>query len=153
MRGLYFALGNNDVLIGVAKVQNYLKTNAATGLPHYQITENCANYIDEMMKLRWKTFASKKMQFENNAQEQIHKKHDHACDSARYFFSFLPDLAPAMTENNPASVPQPGEYGGSSKAYGSIDEVLAKMTRGNSTPETEWTNLVEGTDMQGLEYD
>jgi hypothetical protein len=154
MRGIYFALGNNDVTVGVAKVQNYLKTNVATGLPFYQITENCANYVEEMRKLRWKTFASKKMQFNNNVQEQIHKKNDHACDSARYFFTFLPDLSPTMIEKEEAVVIPAGAKGGNSHAYGNIDEVLNKMTRSsNGTPATQWNNLVEGTDLQGLEYE
>lgn len=155
IRGLYFALGNNDVLVGVAKVQNYLKTNAQTGLPHYQITENCTNYINEMKKLRWKTFASKKMKFENNPHEQIHKNNDHACDSARYFFTFLPDLAPAMVHDEFARThPPEGSAGGAAKAYGNIDDVIANMNRAAATrPTTQWNNLVEGTDLQGLEYE
>jgi hypothetical protein len=35
-------------------------------------------------------------QFEINKLEEIHKNNDHACDSARYFFSFMPDLTPDM---------------------------------------------------------
>lgn len=155
MRGLYFALGNNDVDTGVMKVQTYLKDSVLDGKPYYTITENCVNYIKEMRKLRWKTFASKKMQFNNNPQEKIHKKDDHACDSARYFFTFLPDLSPAMIKEEKALVVLPGmAAAGASKPYGNIDEVLAKMTKASSgTPATKWNNLVEGTDLQGLEYE
>ena len=154
VRGIYFALGNNDVLIGVAKVQNYLKVDVSTGIPRYQITENCANYINEMTKLRWKTFASKKMQFNNNAQESIHKKNDHACDSARYFFSFLPDLAPAMVTDDFANThPGKGQAGGDAKVYGNIDQVIANMTRSSGSPRTQWNNEINGTDLQGLEYE
>jgi phage terminase large subunit-like protein len=91
MRGIGFALGNNDVLTGVAKVNQYLQL-AADDKPNWLITRNCANLIKEIQRLRWKTWASKKQQSQNNPYDQIHKKDDHACDSARYFFSFVPEL-------------------------------------------------------------
>jgi hypothetical protein len=91
IRGIGMALGNNDVLTGVAKVNEYLALNS-DNKPRWHVTQNCANLIREMQRLRWKTWASKKQQSQNNPYDQIHKKDDHACDSARYFFSFLPDL-------------------------------------------------------------
>lgn len=151
IRGIPIALGNNNVEIGVAKVQNYLRLNPLTKKPNYQITKNCVEYINEMKKLRWKTYASKKMQFNNNPQEQIHKKDDHLCDSARYFFSFLPDLRPSqMEQDTPAPIPPEGTYGGT-PVYGTIDQVLEAMTKGSKT--TKWNNETVGTDLQGLEYD
>lgn len=153
MRGIGFALGNNDVLVGVAKVQNYLRPAADTGVPFYQITENCTSYIGEMERLRWKTFASKKMQYNNNAQEQIHKKDDHACDSARYFFSFLPDLAPHLFADKSESIPEPPKDKPAGKpVYGSIDEVLAQMGK-STTSVTEWNKINASSDLGGLEYD
>ena len=120
----------------------------------YTITENCVNYINEMRKLRWKTFASKKMQFNNNPQEKIHKKDDHACDSARYFFSFLPDLTPMQLgePDKPLEVPNGVTAHGGGKVYGSIDEVLSAMVKSKSTT-TAWAKEVVGTDLTGLEYD
>ena len=91
IRGIGMALGNNDVLTGVAKVNQYLEPGF-DGKPNWLITENCANLIREIQRLRWKTWASKKQQSQNNPYDQIHKKDDHACDSARYFFSFVPEL-------------------------------------------------------------
>lgn len=151
MRGLPFALGNNNVEVGVAKIQNYLRTDPSTGKPWYQITENCKSYIWEMQKLRWKTFASRKMQFEQNAQEKIHKKDDHLCDSARYFFSFLPDLKPWQMETDPKPLEPPADQHAGKKAYGTLDEVLASMVRGRK--ETPWKDETIGTDLTGLEYD
>lgn len=97
-RGIYIAEGNNDVLSGVNRIIQYLRIDSEIGYPRWQITANCPNLINEMKKLRWQTFASRKMQYENNKQEKIKKKDDHACDSARYFFSFMPDLTPAVSE-------------------------------------------------------
>lgn len=153
VRGLYFALGNNNVDIGVAKIQNYLRMQKDVHPPQpwYQITENCVNYISEMRKLRWKTFASKKMQFANNPQEQIHKKDDHACDSARYFFSFLPDLAPNMFSDEKAAVEPPAEKRAGVPTYGGIDQVLASMVK--AKPNNEWSNQQDSGDLNGLEYD
>jgi phage terminase large subunit-like protein len=151
MRGIPIALGNNNVEIGVAKVQNYLRMNPETKKPNYQITKNCTAYIDEMKKLRWKTYSSKKMTFANNAQEQIHKKDDHACDSARYFFSFLPDLAPYQMVTEPDIPEPPANKKGGGPVYGSIDDVLAAMSKGGN--KTQWHKEVVGTDLQGLEYD
>lgn len=93
IRNIGFALGNNDVTTGVAKVNQYLDYGEEKK-PSWYITRNCANLIKEIQRLRWKTWASKKQQSQNNPYDQIHKKDDHACDSARYFFSFMPELAP-----------------------------------------------------------
>lgn len=152
MRNLYFALGNNDVDTGVAKVQMYLRINPATGKPWRQITENCTHLIDEMSRLRWATYASKKMQFRNNPQEKIHKKDDHACDADRYFHTFLPDLSPEQMGVEEKPEPGPEMRGGKTKPYGSIDEVLAMMVAPSRNPLTEWSTT-HHTDLTGLEAD
>jgi phage terminase large subunit-like protein len=85
--------GNNDVLSGVNRINQYLKLTGE-GKPRWYITRNCPNLIREMQRLRWKTYASKKLASQNNRHDLIHKKDDHAPDSARYFFTFLPDLTP-----------------------------------------------------------
>lgn len=91
IRGIGMVLGNNDVMTGVAKVNEYLALRK-NGRPSWHITRNCANLIREISRLRWKTWASKKQQSQNNPYDQIHKKDDHACDECRYFFSFMPEL-------------------------------------------------------------
>lgn len=147
-RGLYFALGNNDVATGVAKIQNYLREDKNTKTPFYTITENCVNYINEMKKLRWKTWASKKMQYTNNPQEQIHKKDDHACDSARYFFSFIPNLEPdrIMTDKVVGVKDIPEGVRAGAPVYQSIDQILAKMVKNQNT--TQW-DYDESVDLTG----
>lgn len=107
IRGIGMVLGNNDVMTGVAKVNQYLALRE-DGTPSWHITRNCANLIREISRLRWKTWASKKQQNQNNPYDQIHKKDDHACDECRYFFSFMPELRQTITKKLPEALPQIG---------------------------------------------
>lgn len=91
--GIYITLGNNDVLAGINKINSYL-SHAPGRPPRWVITENCVNLIREIQKYRWKTWSSKKSERSNNKFDVPHKKDDHACDSARYLFSLMPDLTP-----------------------------------------------------------
>jgi phage terminase large subunit-like protein len=94
-RGIFLADGNNDVTSGVNRMVQYLRVDPTLGHPRWLITANCVNLIGEMKMLHWKKHSSRKAQFSNNKREEIQKKNDHACDSARYFFSFMPDLTPS----------------------------------------------------------
>lgn len=109
VRGIGMILGNNDVPTGVAKVNEYLTTMGPLGRPLWVITKNNVNLIREIAKLRWKTWSTHKQASMNNPYEQIHKKDDHACDDARYFFTLMPRLAPA---NKPLPVSAKLPFGG-----------------------------------------
>lgn len=90
--------GPGSVAIGIAKMQQYMRvryTPEGEPVTNWYITADCVKLIEELKKLRWATYASKKVEFNNNPQEAIHKKDDHAPDSARYFFTLQPDLRPA----------------------------------------------------------
>jgi hypothetical protein len=150
-----------DVAVGVNKMTQYLRLNSKN-IPKWTVTENCDALINEMLRLRWKTWQNRKMAYENNKHEQIHKKDDHACDSTRYFFTLMPDLTPLETEDNtskelfnkitavvgPATIPAP--------VSGSWDKLLASSrgTRfgGSSGGGQNW-NIQESTDISGFEYD
>jgi phage terminase large subunit-like protein len=126
---IYLSDGNNDVPAGVARVQQYLKENPATKRPYWLITDNCVNLIRELQKLRWATFATAKGRFDNNPQEKIHKKDDHAADAARYFFiTALPEIE---IEEEPKK--KTGES--SMQRY---DEALAQMGKPVSASSTVW---------------
>lgn len=86
LRGIPIVPGNNEVRIGVNQVNSYLRAN------RWFITENCHNLISELQTVRWKDYETAKKRYDNNAREEIHKKDDHAPDSARYFFSMMPSL-------------------------------------------------------------
>lgn len=90
--GIPLTLGNNDVRAGILRVSRYLKISLKTGRPSWVITEDCPNLIREMLRYRWGTYVNKKVANQNNLKEEPHKKDDHACDSARYFFMSRPDL-------------------------------------------------------------
>jgi phage terminase large subunit-like protein len=96
-RGLYIITEGvpHEVMIGVEKMQQYLDVRRqpdGTDRPMWQITSNCVMFIKEMKKLRWAAYDSSRKQYDLNRQEKIHKKDDHAFDSARYFATLMPDL-------------------------------------------------------------
>lgn len=63
-----------------------------------RVFPHCINLIKELKKYRWKTYANKKLQYENNPYDEPHKKDDHACDALRYAIMSQPDLS-ADNEN------------------------------------------------------
>lgn len=107
--GVGILLGNNDQKAGIDKIINKLDNEKL------YITENCVNLISEMKRLRWATFASKKIAYDKNKKEEQHKKDDHAPDSLRYLISSRPEYdgginsAPvnirALAESSAAAVP------------------------------------------------
>jgi phage terminase large subunit-like protein len=89
--GLPFALANNDVAAGIVRVAKYMEPRK-NGQAMWHVTPNCYNLIKELRRYRWKTYASKKQQSQNNAFDQPHKKDDHAADSLRYAIMSRPEL-------------------------------------------------------------
>jgi phage terminase large subunit-like protein len=143
--GVFFAPGNNDVITGVNQVNHYIRPHPKTNKPSWHVTENCPNLIRELQRLRWKTWAGKKAQFENNPHEQIHKKDDHASDSLRYYMSFLPDLAPEMEAALAKLLPI-------NTVTEKFDVMLAQALENNRENTTEWRTFA-GSDLFALEYD
>lgn len=98
----------HDVAIGVEKMQQYIqvleRSSWGENRPTWMISPNCPNLIRELKKLRWATYDSTKMTYDRNRKEEIHKKDDHAADSARYFFTLMPDLRPINTIRKDAPV-------------------------------------------------
>lgn len=110
--GIPFIPGTNDVVSGISRVNQYLH-HGQDDPPKWVITKGCRNLIWEMQRLRWKTWANKRSAGNNNKYDVIHKKDDHACDSARYFFTVLPTLEPSEFKANPMVVrPFPAMAGG-----------------------------------------
>jgi len=103
--GISFMEGNNDVKSGIIRVKRHFNRVPYVGqrsgtvfskdtdqFPRLRITPNCGNLIWELKRYRWKTYANKKLQYENNPYDQPHKKDDHACDALRYAIMTQPDL-------------------------------------------------------------
>lgn len=102
--GIYIGTENipRDVQIGIEKMQQYIRLERRNAWgenkPRWMISPNCSNLIRELKKLRRASYESAKKAFDMNKREEVHKKDDHAFDSARYFFTFMPELAPSVEE-------------------------------------------------------
>ena len=150
-----------DVQTGVNRMTQYLRLDEGNK-PHWKITENCDAVINEMLRLRWETWATRKGAYENNKHEKIHKKDDHACDSTRYFFTLLPDLTPIpndpITELSRALAGAVGHATTPTQVTtGSYDAMLAQASRNSGSGPTpsgsqKW-NIQTSYDLSGLESD
>jgi len=102
--GVNLATGSvRDVDAGLDKMNNYFR------LGKWFITEDCPNTIREMRKYKRAQYATSKLREKNNKKEEPVKKDDHTCDSARYFFSFMPELNP--NQPAPAKIERPNLLG------------------------------------------
>lgn len=103
--GLSFIFGNNDVRAGVVRLKKYFNKHPYIGRTkpswytedsalyyRLRVSPQCVNLIWELKRYRWKTYANKKLQYENNPYDEPHKKDDHACDALRYMIMTRPDL-------------------------------------------------------------
>lgn len=154
-----------DTAVGINKMTQYLRLDA-DNKPHWQVTENCDALINEALRLRWKTWANRKMQYENNKHEQIHKKDDHACDSTRYFFTLMPDLTP-LSDGTPEQISRGlaaavGHAVVAAPLSGSWDKLLAhrlgteasgNVGFGRPSGQGQNWNIQESYDLNGFEYD
>lgn len=142
-QGLYISTESvpKDPAIGIARMQMYFRPRGGTeekpGIPTWRVMVTCKNFIWELKRLKWKQHSSKKIRDSSNKQETVHKKDDHAFDSAKYFATFLQTLQP----DDP--LPQvPDLYRPSGML--SYDEALMMQIRGAQQSEAsqQWTTLV-----------
>ena len=128
----------HDVEPGIERMKMYFQQRETgsfwgAGKPKWVIADSCVNFIKELRKLRWASYESQKMSYNRNAHETVHKKDDHAFDSARYFATLMPKLAPPIAEGRV-------NYGEGSRSY--TDLLLEDMARGawqvESVDDEEW---------------
>jgi phage terminase large subunit-like protein/uncharacterized protein YwbE len=74
------------------KMNEYLKYDK------WVIAGSCPNTIKEIRGYSFKIYTSPKIADRNNVREEPNKKNDHAVDSARYFFTLMPYLAPQIKD-------------------------------------------------------
>lgn len=118
--GVNFATGQvRDINAGLDKMNDYFRLNK------WFITENCRNFISELESYVRAEYATAKIREKNNAQETPRKKDDHAIDSTRYFFSFMPEL---NVKRDPINKERPNLLGAPTRVVRSvmIDEGLLK---------------------------
>lgn len=94
--GIYVDNIPKDVGIGIDKMHDYFRKRDDLNPPRptWTISENCPNLIRELRKLQWDTYESSRVAYGKNPKEEVKKVDDHAFDSARYFATLMPDLAP-----------------------------------------------------------
>lgn len=110
MNGIELAPGINDVITGINKVSSYINFSEDRG-PRWHVTRNCEKLVWEMPKYRWKTWANKTLERQNNVHDVPHKKDDHAMDDLRYFFTVMPELrAPEPSKPQVEKLPTPEDY-------------------------------------------
>lgn len=123
----------HGVEIGLDIMRTYMKPREGvvwgSGRPKWVIDYRCINLIKELKKLRYASYESQKMAYEKNKQEIVHKKDDHAFDSARYFFTLMPVLAPPDPYANDKG------YNFGSRSYA---DVMAQMVS-NQVKGQDWT--------------
>lgn len=88
LNGINIGMANNQVDAGLDKMNEYLRQG------RWVISKKCPNLIKEIRKYKRKDYSSSKLKDKNNKREEPMKKDDHAIDSCRYLFSFMPDLTP-----------------------------------------------------------
>ena len=103
-----------DVEIGLNIMRSAFKPRDNSfwgpGRPRWVISRNCPNLIRELKKLRYASYESQKQAYGKNKQEIVHKKDDHAFDSARYFATLTPNLAPDTRERQQDYLTGPRSY-------------------------------------------
>lgn len=98
-----------DGAIGIAKMKQYFALRGRVenketgevldpGKPTWFVTENCVNFEKELRNLLFDKYDSSKTRYKHNKKETVQKKNDHAFDSAKYFATFMHDLAPEEDE-------------------------------------------------------
>lgn len=103
-RGIYISteMVPKDPMIGIEKMQSYFAIMEFNGWgrnrPTWMISPNCVHFIRELQRLRWASYESDKKAYESNKKEEVHKKDDHAFDSAKYFATLMPDPRPLIDE-------------------------------------------------------
>lgn len=105
--GLYIGVKGvtRDVDTGIGRVSEYLDVENSVQdiiegevveVPLWQIARNCQKLIVGMRNYRWDKHASRKAEYEKAPKKVPFKKRDDEVDSARYFFTLMPELMPAM---------------------------------------------------------
>lgn len=130
--GVNFATAKvKDVEAGLDKMIEYLKQRK------WFITENCAKLQWEFRRYKWARYSTSKTREQNNPKREPQKKDDHACDSCRYFYSFMPDLTPVAQAT--ATVERPN--------------LLGAPTQVRNRPNNVDTNLLRNSLQQHEGYD
>lgn len=81
-----------DEMVGINKVNQYLRLNPATDMPFLLIADNCVNLRREMKGAKQARIVNKLVASRKNAPEGQREKDNHTTDALRYLVTLLPSL-------------------------------------------------------------
>jgi len=108
-----------------------------------------------MKHVHWKTYSSAKMNDSQNPQEQVHKKDVHAFDSARYFMTLMPNLAPHSADTLSGQIKGLQEAEKQEEELGTyFDSIIAmrefkKFDSPIASIKTRWQTVSVGANLSG----
>lgn len=134
-----------DKMVGINKVNQFLRVNPATNMPFLVITDNCVNLRREMKNAKQARVLNKTVAARKNQPEGMREKDDHAIDALRYLVTLMPDLTPDdfSGKGQVKFVDLSDTLGNVSRTHTGYDP------RGNRMRQYGWDDLTGGT--QGLE--
>lgn len=81
-------------MVGINKLNTYLKLNKKTQMPFLVVADNCTNTIREFKGAKQARIVNKLVASRKNAPEGQRDKDDHTTDTIRYLVCLMPDLTP-----------------------------------------------------------
>lgn len=142
--------GPNSVTVGLDRMHQYLKVDDITGTPHWEYYD-CPIFEEQMERLHYNKFSSKKLEYESAPKLTINQRNDDAPDSARYFFTLMPELyikdgdelvrAPSLTAGNLSANPGVTPW---NQRIGDFDNSLPRNSNSDYT-------VYDGHNMFGME--
>lgn len=112
-----------DKVVGINKLNQYLRQNVKTNMPFIVFTEDCTNTIREVKGAKQARVVNKLVAARKNAPEGQREKDDHAPDAVRYLLTLLPDLSYNDLIGNPENKWQDAfsQWGGVSETHTGYD--------------------------------
>lgn len=92
LKGIPVVGGNNEMIGGISKINEYLKPSLLTGKPRLKVFKTCPNLIREFENYH---YSEKKNTL--NAQERPVKEHDHLLDALRYVLFTISETPKELT--------------------------------------------------------
>lgn len=134
-----------DRLVGINKMNQYLRNDPAISMPFLTVTEDCTNVRREIKGAKQARHVNRLVASRKNAPEGQREKDDHSTDAIRYLITILPDLTFEDFDGNARDkwIPDAGMLGGAAATHSGYD------SRRTKTENYGWSDF--GAATNGLE--